>query len=177
MPALPPNNTAVWRISYSNVYGQHQFDVRDADPAQGDTLGLVADFLTALGDRVIASTVTGVTLQEAGAQVSMPQQTTLDGMTFGANNGTPEDDASFVSFTGRSIGGRRTRITIFGFANDQYGNNFRFTPGEDGAPAAALAVLQNAAGGFIAIDGQPVVWNNYVNAGVNAYWQRRKRRG
>jgi hypothetical protein len=61
-------------------------------------------------------------------------------------------------------------MAIFGIKS--VGTNYRYTPGEDTSIDAALAVLVVGGPNVWAIDGLPVIWKSYVNAGVNAHWQK-----
>jgi hypothetical protein len=61
------------------------------------------------------------------------------------------------------------------FSAVDLGTNYRFSPGENVNTDAAVLVPQASSNAFVGIDGIKPVWYSYVNAGADAYWQRKGR--
>lgn len=96
----------------------------------------------------------------------------------GAITANPATAPGFLSFIGRSDGGRRCRLYMLGcgiFAGSPGtgSSDYRISPGENTAVDAARAAV--AALGLRAIDGTDVNWKPYVNVGYNGHWQRKVR--
>jgi hypothetical protein len=80
----------------------------------------------------------------------------------------------FVSFIGRSTGGRRSRIFVFNTALGP-DNDYRSASGQNATITAAISALQALAPSLVAVDDFPVIWKTYANQGYNAYYQRKRR--
>jgi hypothetical protein len=130
----------------------------------------MAALWTALGTTIYSTTIDSVEFAAAGSNIFNAITTGIEGNAYGT--GAVGDTATpyYVNFIGRSAGGRRSRMAIFGIKS--VGTNYRYTPGEDTSIDAALAVLVVGGPNVWAIDGLPVIWKSYVNAGVNAHWQK-----
>jgi len=134
----------------------------------------IGAFLTAVGGLVGSSLITAVRGQNAGSNVSFPFPiSSLVGVTFGTGSTNSETVPFFVDFVGRSTGGRRVRLTLFGKSGSL--SDYKLTTSESTEVAAALVVLNNATGTFLSIDGLQPFWYPYADVGVNAYWQRQQR--
>lgn len=173
MAPLPVNNTPCFEVFYTVVGHQHSALIRTGviSPA---TLGTLIDALwTSLSPILKATTIDVVTYRPAGSTVSNPVTTGVEGNTYGSGAGTPIYVPAYYDFVGRSSGGRRCRFTVFGASID--GADFRFQAGENVNIDVAQTVIAGAAQAWYAIDGIKPTWYSYVNAGVNAYWQRKVR--
>lgn len=149
---------------------QHSFQVR-TDGVSPAALGTAVDaFLDALSPLLFATIVDYVTYRPSGSTVANIVTTGIEGNSYGSGTGTAQNVAGYVDFVGRSSGGRRVRLAVFGVNN--IGTDYRFVAGENADVTAARAVLNGTANTFIAIDGIAAVWKSYANAGFNARWQR-----
>ena len=169
MAPLPANNTPRYRVFYTNASQQHTLNLRSSDsPAAFGSD--VNDLFALLTNHIFPTTIDEVQWAPTGSNIFNVVVTGIEGNTYG--NGTPSvsSPAVYIDFVGRSSGGRRVRAAIFGFTS--VGGDFRIQPGELPQVDAAIALLNLASNGFLAIDGLKPVWKSYANAGFNAYWQR-----
>lgn len=177
MAPLPVNNTLTAWLQYTSEGVQHEMEARFAVGVSGSDAATRMRAIAALLAPLMYTTdsATGVRVRAAGSNLSFPQ-------TFAPVTGTGSGSAgvgqepNFFSLSGRSSGGRRCRMTFFSpFAepNDRY----RFSIGEIPTLDNWLDYVSDPLNEFVAIDGQPVVWNQYINTGTNSYWQREMRRG
>lgn len=124
---------------------------------------------------IIHQTVVFGTLRRAErlSNVSNPVPwTVMTGGVSGIMN--PTIYPRYISFIGRSRGGRRVRIFVYGTSiavTDDYRLNFS----ESSAIEASLAALNSPSSIFMAIDGTRPIWKAYANQGYNAYHQRKRR--
>ncbi len=175
MAPLPSNNTGVLFLDYS--VGGEDHTVQFRYPPGGSLIDLkdVADqFLSALGDAIMTITITGARHRAEGENITLPTAWT-GASTYGTGSATHDQSAWYVDFVGRSAGGRKVRIAIFGAASfeDNIGHDYRL-PATDQI-ADALTVLNDNGDILTGIDGETVVWYSYANVGVNAYWRNRIR--
>lgn len=170
MAALPPNNTERYRINYTVGGKSHDFQVR-TDTVSPSALGASVDFfLDALSPSLNAITIDTVEYAASGSNIFNIVASGIEGNTYGSGAGTGSAIPNEINFIGRSTGGKRVRLMVFGNKSDAL--NYRFAPGENAAVDAAIAVLQATPATFLAIDNVKPVWYNYANAGVNAHWQK-----
>lgn len=98
----------------------------------------------------------------------------------GGGDYQPRMEAVEDTFQGRSnVTGRRVDLSLYRAVTDAF-SNFRVPNGPTGFPAAvgnAVANLNSSAGdgAFLAIDGNPPTWYQYLNQNYNSYWERRLR--
>lgn len=172
MAALPFNNTDILYLDYYTCGHGHQMQCRfdGGEPNVGDAMTELDAFLDALGNSHRSMTVQGARVQLQGTNVSFPVVWT-GGASYGTGDGFENESAQFYDFVGRSRGGRRVRLALFGAITNFYQNKYRAPEGADLAFAQALAVLQSAEGTFLAVDGLQPRWQSYVNLGDNAYWR------
>jgi len=172
MAALPPENTARYRVHYTVGDEQHTMEIRSA--ARPSALGtLVAHFLSELDSAIGAMVVDFVEWAPSGSVFFNPVVTGIEGSSFGTGTITGDVRAWAFNFIGRSTGGRRVRIMVFGAVS--LGADYRFVAGENAAVDAGLQALVDAGGNILCIDGLQPVWKTYVNALVNAHWQKKLR--
>jgi hypothetical protein len=175
MAPLPHNNTDIVYVDYQQGNQEHTFEVRV------DTLGeieaietVIGAFLTAVGNLVGLATILSVRGQASGSNISFPFPiSSLVGTTFGSGAVNNETVPFYINFVGRSTGGRRVSLALFGRAGSL--SDYRLTNSEETEIGAALTILNGSPGTFLAIDGLQPLWYPYANVGVNAYWQREQR--
>ncbi len=170
MAALPPNNTDRYFFHYENGAGNHTVVVRTAlGVAEATVTGALETILTTLSAAWLSSAGTSVDFQAAGTDFSTPVSTgDWASFTWGVGTATPELDAVQFNFQGRSAGGHKCRMGIFGYQNAQ--SNYRLTGGEAPAVEDSVAILNSTTGVFLAIDGLAPVWYGYANIKPNDYW-------
>lgn len=169
MAPLPANSTARFRFFYTMGGEQHSFQVRSTQsPAQiGQDMDLV---LVALGTAIYQLTLDFVEFSAAGSNVFNPVVTGYEGNSYGGGSPTAEARAYALNFIGRTTGGRRVRIMMFGVTT--LGGDYRFIAGEGASIDAARNALASLGNHVMGIDGLTPVWKTYVNTLVNAHWQK-----
>lgn len=173
MAPLPPNNTAVYEVFYTTSSEQHSTQVR-TDAVSPAAFGTFFDsIMDALSPNLFSLVIDEVTFRPALSTISNPVTTGIEGNTYGSLVASTLEKPQYLSFVGRSSGGRRNRMTFFGLTD--LGTNFRVSAGEFASVDAVTAILNGATGIGIAIDGLETIWKSYANAGVNSYWQRKLR--
>lgn len=170
MAALPVNSTDRWKYTYTVGGETHDFQVRTDGVTASAVDTAVAAFLTALSPNLNALVITKVEFSLALSTIFGPIASTILGSTYGSGAGGGSAAANEVNFIGRSIAGRRVRLMVFGNKVDAV--DYRFAPGENAAFDAAVVALNAPGAIFVAIDGIKPIWYPYVNAGVNAHWQK-----
>lgn len=183
MAPLDPTNTGrVW-VDYQANTRLHTVMFRYEDTAPpsappGAFMEQVADFM----DLAAAFMPTDYSLQAVrysgqGEHVSHALDVP-SGITAGAYTLAPSDVPAFISFVGRTFGGRRTRIYFLGIGRDpsetpEGTSKYRLTTAQN----AAVAALQNALDTslVVGIDNTHPDFHEYANLGYNAYWQRKAR--
>lgn len=144
-----------------------------------------SDFFT--GVQAFLSTLTSVLASDAipvateyavaGSNIFLPYSPLTISGTVGST--TIADTPRFVSFSGKSITGKKVRVVIYGYMTGYVGrdaiSDYRVYDSESVPINNALTALANIAD-MVAPDGSGYVfWHQYCNFGVNAYWQRRLR--
>lgn len=175
LPPLPANNTDRAWLSYT--FGGKKHDICFRVPA-ATTQATVITMATALANALKPSipssdSFTGLKHQDSGSILTFPLAFTPIGGT-GSVSPNDTDKAQFVALSGRSLGGYRCRITFF---THNWGEttDFRLPTSTAGAPTQLYSAVTGMTPQLVAIDGQDVIWNGYVNVGYNAYWQRQLR--
>jgi hypothetical protein len=174
MAPLPHNNTAIYFVDYLTGSVQHTMEWRYNGVFSPASFGtLLDDFLSEVSALTCALTVVRVRSQANGANVSFPVTTGQEGATFGSGTAVPDQIAASLNFVGRSSGGRRVRLSVFGYDNAV--GDFRLTTTDSTVIDNAVTILTAASGVALAIDGVKPTWYPYANVSVNAYWQRQLR--
>jgi len=169
MAALPPNSTPRFKVFYTNCGHQHSFQIRShSSPSAIGTL--IDEFMTELSPILYATTIDEVQFAADGSNVYNPVTTGAESNGYGSGAGNEGVAPQYFDFIGRTTGGRRVRLAVFGAT--VLGTNYRFSPLEDDNIDDAILVLQGAGSVIVAIDDLVPVWKTYANAGNNAYWQR-----
>lgn len=174
MAPLPPNSTERYKVFYTVGGIQHTQQIR-TDGISPSALGAsLTAYYTALGGTIYDTVIDQVQFAASGSNVFNAVSTGVEGDHFGSGeHSVPGENAYYYDFIGRSTGGRRTRFAQFGAK--ALGEDYRFASDEDDALDAALVFIDATPGTWLAIDGIAPVWKSYINAGVNAYWQRQIR--
>jgi len=184
---LPQNNTARVFIDYVTGTGTdskpHTVQIRH-DGSETNVAGAQLAFLNvleALGASLFRDgwKVTGVRSQEEGSNFSFPVPI-ISGLAAFEGTATgdyaPADEASEVTFQGRSFtSGRRVDFSLY-TAVIGPGQNFRFTVADPSLGAlvqdAIDALVEAGEGGiFLCIDGTVPSWQLYMNQNNNSYWE------
>jgi hypothetical protein len=191
MTRYADNFTSRFRVGYRSAGRQHSLKIRcgtlDLPTAVTGFAPALVGFLNALtGLRSPTWLLESVNFALAGTDVYLPVGlTSFTGIAAGVTT-APIDDKGFaphfLSFGGRTYTGNNMRFALYGVAVDpsaspgNNSNDYRISRGE--SPEVNNAI--NEIFGYAALsgaDGQPVVPYDYANVGVNAYWQRKIRRG
>jgi hypothetical protein len=175
MAPLNPNSTDRAWLKYTSMGTEHELMFRQPDATpQADIIANAVGIANALksfmwtGDSFI-----GLRHADGGSNLSFPLAWTA---IAGTNDTTPvtDDEAKFVAVAGRSLGGRRSRMTFFTpYPSDALG--YRTPAPGSFAPGALWTAVQGMEPPNVAVDEQEVIWNSYINIGYNSYWQRQLR--
>ena len=169
MAPLPPDSTPRYRVHYTTIGKQHSFEIRSHDsPSFIGTF--ISDFLTALGPVMYASAIDFVDFAADNSSVFNSVTTGAEALTWGSGAGSVLEIPQFINFIGRTSGGRRVRLAVFGVGVSSV--DYRFLNTENADVDAARAVLVAAGGLLRGIDDLTPVWKTYANTGFNAYWQK-----
>ena len=174
MASLPADNTARYKVFYDYAGHTHVTQVRAAGVHSPSSFGTWFDGLMQLLSPVLwAVGIVRVEFAPSGSNIFNPVTTGIEGNTYGS--GTPVGllAPQFVSFQGRSSGGHKWRLSIYGIKPEE--NDFRFELGDNGDVDNAVSYVQSASSFGKAIDGVSPVVYSYANTGFNAYWQRKVR--
>jgi hypothetical protein len=172
MAPLPPDGTPRFKFNYTTVHKSHTLDVRShASPA---AIGAILnDFWTALAGAIRATVLDSVEFAPTGSSIFNPVVTGFEGAAYGTGAGDDSETAWTYGWVGRTSGGRRARIFVFGAGNQ--GHDYRFGRGESTALDAATDVLVAAGTSLRGIDDIVPVWHNYINANTNRHWVKKLR--
>lgn len=174
MAALNPNNTARFKVFYTNHDVQHSIVVRST-PVSPATFGVQFDaFFDTISALLPDTVIDSVEFAASGSNIFNAVTTGIEGDTYGSGITVEPLAANFLSFIGRTSGGKRARLYIYGINADQ-ALNYRYTAGESASVDAATALLPTMVGSFLGIDGLVPVWKSYANTGVNTHWQKELR--
>ena len=176
MAPLPPNNTARYFFKYAVSGVPHKLIIRtDGEQTDDDISSLLSAILTEVGEGFFASASVGLDYQPAGSAFSVPAVYTGSVTTWGSGAAGDGGTPMFAGQAGRGLDGRRSTWHLFGFKGLSSVGDYRF-PLSGSAPwAAAAAAIAAASGAFLTIGGVKATYHEYVNVGVNAYWQRQMR--
>jgi hypothetical protein len=176
MAPLPPNNTPTYFLDYTTSLQEHTMEVRAAASVSPATFSSIMDsFLTQLASELSQITIVGGRFRAAGTTFSSPVVLTITGNSYGVGGQTQDSLPIALNFVGRSPGGRRVRLMVFGYKGTF--SAYRVNTSESTAVTNAVSTLNNTVNCFQAIDGLDPVWYPYANVLVNAYWQRKTRAG
>ena len=176
MTALPQNSTDRYFFDYANAFGSHKAVVRTAPGVEASiVVDTVESYCTAVGAGLSTSVGQFVSFQAAGTSFSVPVGVgDWTGFTFGSTDANGYTDAVQINAVGRTTGGRRARLGLFGWRLSV--SVFRLSGAEEsGLAESAVAILNGATSVFLAIDGLKPTWYGYLDIKPNDYWVRKNR--
>lgn len=174
MAPLAPNLTQRWFYTYQNARNAHEFTIRGTDLATlADADALVASILSAIGNRFASSTITKVEHSGIGGNVRFGVVSDRLGDEFGSGAPNPVQDATELTFTGKTENARRWRFGIFGWMSDV--GDFRQTSSEDAEVAAVVNLWAADSPVNVGIDGLKIFPNAYGNIKPNDHWVKKSR--
>lgn len=174
MAPLPPESTARYFLDYSVNAHTHTMEVRASGAHSPASFGsAMTNLLGAIVSLLLPITVLDVRFAASGSTVSNIVVSGIEGAVFGTGTGTVDDVPKELNFVGRSTGGRRVRLGIFGYKGVV--STYRLTNAESSAILNATTILNGTSPYFFAIDGLVGVWKPYANILFNSYWQRKVR--
>lgn len=169
MAPLPPNGTPRFKVVYTVNLTQHDFQVRSHDSPSA--IGAKIDaFLLAIQDACWEIVIDRVDFAADNSNIFLPVTTGIETNVYSEGVANNPVANWFYGFVGRTSGGRRWHLDVFG-ARD-LGINFRFTPGENPDLSNGVAALQDFGASLVGIDDAEVTVYPYINAGDNAHYQR-----
>lgn len=174
---LDPTNTARWRLVYSVGGLQHAWGMR-VDATNPSQSTVEAGYTQMLGDlSAVLWTITFVRLEFAavGSTIFNPVTTTLTGTLAGVGAPGLEQATRQISWTGRGITGRKSRVFLWGFKDDTL-DNMRITPAETAEIGASISRINGYLHLFVGIDSIKPVYNQYVNVNYNKHWTKEVRK-
>jgi hypothetical protein len=171
MAPLPPNSTRRYFLNYTVGGLQHTLQMRTVEAVTDAGAAFALDqFMDILSPALFLVTINNLERANLGSNIRNVIPWTGN-LTYGIAPQDDHDRPNFISFVGRSPGGRRVRATVFGW-NGPDDANYRYVQGENVQVDNAYAHLNLASGTWIAVDGQEALFHLYGNYGFNAYWQR-----
>jgi hypothetical protein len=175
MAPLPPSSTDRFKYTYENAIAAHSVIIRVTDDAPTSVADAIASVLfNTIGAGCSASTVTAVETAGVGVDIFDPvSDSDLLGLDFGSGTAIKEYNATAITFVGRAPGGRRTRMSLFGFKGDL--SEFRLTVAESSDVGTMVDALNDAENGLVAINGEKPVWKAYADIKANDHWVDKSR--
>jgi hypothetical protein len=158
-----------------------RFTSADALPNAGETAAVKSILDASAPIRFNDWSVEGAEWVAQGSPVSVP---VAPPVVIAGTSALPAQQlaarAQYIGWTGRSFGGSRAGIFLFGIniqgSQTTQTNDYRLTVAENTTVAAVRTALVNAASaGLCAIDGGAIAWKLYANLGYNSYQQRKAR--
>jgi hypothetical protein len=172
--ALPPDNTARYKVFYTFAGNTHVVQVRATGVHSPSSFGTWFDgLMTELDNSLYPVTISKVEFAASGSNVFNTVVTGIESNTYGS--GTPVGllAPQFIGFQGRTSGGHKVRLSIYGIKPEE--NDYRFEPADNADVDDAITYLQTTSAFAKGIDGVTPNWYSYANTGFNAYWQRKNR--
>ncbi len=171
---LPQNNTKRYKFTYTVGGHEHVFQMR-AGSASTDVgaVSTVEDLFAALDPVLWELTFTKGEVAADGSDIFVPIATAIPAAVYGSGDPAGLLVPQFIAFQGRSSGGRKVRLSVYGIKPEE--NDYRFQSGDNSDVDAAVAVLQGSTNYYFSIDDIKPTWYDYANTGFNAYWQRNLR--
>lgn len=175
MAPLPPDSTARVKIFYNTCGKNHTAQIRFTEPnTTDDVVTAFNDFITAIGGAFYHTSFIDAQVAVSGSNVFNPVAGGWP-VTWGGEAGPLDASADYLDFVGRSLDGRRVRLSLFGAAQTVVDQKFRSLSTDSEAVDAAVEVLNGAEGVFLSINGFQPIWKSYANLGNNAYWRNKIR--
>jgi len=177
MAALPQSNTMRWWAVYTCNGSEHRVMARTGPAATAASMSTVFSTLFAnLAGQMVATTITGLEQSLAGSNIRLLHPYTGAQPTGTGTNIDNDQRARTLSFVGRTAGGHKSRLFVFGIDAFSEGD-YRVDTTESTFVAAVVTQLVNTPGVFLGIDGLAPVWHSYANIGYNDHWIKVYRKG
>lgn len=175
MAALPANNTRRYFFHYGTSQHNHTMAIRTSDfVSEADVIAAVAALVFNATTLFSLCVGIGADIQEAGDTFSVPSSNgDWADMSWGSGGASLETDSRCFNFQGRTPGGHKSRLGIFGYKDDV--SEYRLTEGESIIVGPCIATLNGSPGVFVGIDGLAPNWYGYGNIKANDYWVRQAR--
>ena len=177
MAPLPSHTTLRLLIQYSSGGQRHVVELRPQGIATETEVNAYAQEIIDLMLPVMATTdsVFGGYWYPAGSNVSLPITVTTGSGAVTVPAATPLSKSAAISFVGRSVSGRRVRMTFFLLASSGAPER-RYPIGIVSADYAALwGRISDVPNRCSAVDGENTIWKPYINYLDNSYFQRKGR--
>lgn len=170
MAPLPPSSTERWKYTYQNAIAEHSLTFR---LVEGSTIADADSVMSALAvyfdDVVVETTITGLEFAAIGSDIFNPVAgSDMVGSEFGVNEANPTTNSVAATFVGRSVDGRRARLSVFGWFGGV--SNYRLTVAEDPDLGVLIAFLNNPSTPLITIGGLGVIYKQYFDIKSNDHW-------
>jgi len=176
---LPPSNTERWWLEYTDQGVSHKMLMRCADErSAGEVAEAYDTFLASIVDGINVLTIVGLSHAAAGSNVTNPEDPTGLAATYGLAAGDPINIPLEMTFPGRSRDGRKTFVSLFGWAA-QTDETWRYDATIGSIVINGVTALNglSASGFFVSISGARVFHKNYANVSFNDYWVKKRRSG
>jgi len=177
LPPLEPSNTARIQVLYTSGEFEHTAEIRVATTPSESSAAATAQALADLMGPAMAtgdSTFEARLIPEGTNVYTALAHTPVDGS--GAATGEVDvRESAFISFTGRSNDGRRTRFTLF---TQRVGGIAKFRQSYSEAASVFTDILDflgEQSPVVTTISGAESHWHQYVNFGFNSHFQRKQR--
>jgi len=174
LTALPASNTERYWLQYDMDGNLHKMQQRvPNNHPVASVVSAFDQFLSALVNDFWQIDIIGLERAVQGSDIRNP--VTWTGATsYGL--GAPSDisQAATLSFVGRSNGGHKNRVFMFGAKSIAF-DDYRIGSGENTSVLNALTVLNGLPNGFLSIDGLKPVYKAYANLNVNQHWVKKLR--
>lgn len=177
------SNTGRLRFRYQSQGQVHTTTFRTGRGTQ-DIAGAIASavsFFNAMSvSRLTDWTALGVDYAGVDSEIFLPRSESIADLQPGTAVIPPSSNKPmFASFQGRTSGGSRASLYLYGvrfdlLTNDAVLQDYRVFVTESPSVLNAVGIL-NAATQFTGIDGLDALWKPYINIGLNAYYQRKQR--
>lgn len=173
MIPLPPTNTARFRGFYTTIGHQHSIQVRShASPA---VVGeLMHQLMVRLDIAAAPRTFDFMDWAPEGSDIFNPVTMGHEGQAYdGAPDFVPHHAAWAYTCQGRTSGGRRVRLALFGAVYS--GDDYRIDASTSAIIANVISALTGAGSNIIGIDGLVPIWKPYVTVQINDHWVKELR--
>jgi len=173
MAPLSPSATIRYKLSYTNGYDTHALVMRASAVNNAGANSALQDFLAAIEPNL--SIISAFELSVAAVGSNLFNPISWSGPSSYGDGPMPviNRPASY-SFVGRTPGGRKARIFLYGLSTINDGS-WRILTSEDSDVSAAVAELGTHSGFFLGIDGLAPLWHSYCNVGINDHWLKNVR--
>ena len=169
MAPLSPDNTVRWFLKYNVNNHIHTVTVRsDATVDPGTFAEEMGTFIEAIEPALYSTQFVALERSGVGSSVRVPVGWSGP-MEWGTDSGNEKDAPQFISFTGKSVDGRRFRLEMFGRIGEANAN-FRVLEIDSTVVANALLALETTEPMFLTISNAGPIFNRYMNQSISQHW-------